>query len=135
MHLLCRPFVLGKIIRAREVTSFHVVARVAPAQGSLPSTATRAEVTCGETLVELQFLNFSFWKSSHYMTVLVLAERDHLSCHTVKLRRLTGPAQLHGSSILKQVPWIKLFPQRPQCFYTECTKLMAINTDVFLLNI
>lgn len=74
------------------------LARVAPAQGSLPSMATRPDITCGKTAGDLQSLNFNFWEFPHYMTVPVLTERDHLSCHAVKLQSLwssTAPWLFH----------------------------------------
>lgn len=129
------PVSYNKTIGARQVTPSHAVARMAPAQGSFPSMATRPDMTCGETAGDLQkSLNFNLWEFSHYMTVLVLAERNHLSCHSVKLKSLRS-STAPWLSISKQVPWMKPYPQRLQCFYIDCTKFIGINTDVFLLNI
>lgn len=97
MHLLlCGPFALQKTIGVRQVTSSHIVARTTPAQGSLPSMATRHD-TWRDSWRPL-ISEFQLWEFSHYMTVLVLAERNHLSCHAVKLESLrssTAPWLFH----------------------------------------
>lgn len=85
----------------RQITSFHIAAKAALAQGSLPSTARRSKMTCGKTAVDLQSLNFNFLEFPCYMTAPVPAEREggiqHLSCHAVKFKT-SHLQQLHLSA-------------------------------------
>lgn len=86
---------------------------------------------CGEEGRDLQSLNFNFWEFSHYMTALVLAERDRLlSCCEAQKSQAQHSSMAPPSQNRYQGLNCSL---RPQCFYTDCTRFIGIKTDFFFL--